>query len=985
MKNKKFLKCICLTFTFFVFFCGIYLLSSNIFYFEPDVGDVSDGGAGTVKIYAAYLKGSNTSTCYALGGGEVNGSSASKHSEISSGNKWGLTYSNYWGGVPSPYIWGKPNDGYHVYAIKESYIALIDGNSYDYSSWKDLPIENDSDNYVRTQKKVAHYLTTTSHQVVIFQPNLYTITYRNTYNSSDYSVQDVRYNDNYSLPTEPTRTGYTFLGWYTGENGTGTRITSDSVKTSASSQTLYSHWQQNTYNVDVNILSPTGIQDYASGSMTYYNSYSGNTYSGQTDQPENLIHYNGYIRISNISPSKGMYVSSVTNSGGSSKGSISKSGSTYTYTFKYGGTPNEGWDDEIIIQMAWRTSNITLNKYGGSGGSSSVTATYNSSMPTISVPTKYGYDFGGYYWNTNGGGTKYYDTEGKSVHNWDRDTNSTTLEAYWIPKSSNIVYLPNGGSGTMTTEGNKYFYGQPTALTLNTYYRTGYSFVGWHWQQTLILDKSKISDSYDLATQKAKVTHADGAKFTVSNEDDEQSLYAIWRNNKYYVKYNGNVEGQGVGGNCQSSDPVTGSMSNSTHYYNISSNLTDNGYSRKGYTFIGWATDSDETSERYTNQASISTLSSTDGGVVDLFAIWQRNTYTITFNANGGSGTTSSLSMLYNNGNYTLPKSGYSKAGYVFEGWTTNLDGTGTFYKDGATVNSYDFVANTILYAKWRATWITSASSSILGSGTQSNPYIISKAEDLAYLAKQVQKGETYSSGSTRKYFEQTAPINLTGKIWLPIGGNSLREATTAFGGVYNGRGFAIIGLETYNQTDASGNQLYNNVGLFGRTNGARLENVNISNAKIYGKTNVGALIGENYGKPLEMYGCFARGEINGSTNVGGLLGKDIISGSQISNSGFAGNVTNGSIIAGTMVGGIVKNCYAEVTTDISFVGSGATIDACVYSANGNKRYYDDKTPNDGYFTGWVTYDGKPLPSGLTWIGGVEGGYFSLDGYTRVG
>ncbi len=978
MKNKKFLKCICLTFTFFVFFCGIYLLSSNIFYFEPDVGDVSDGGAGTVKIYAAYLKGSNTSTCYALGGGEVNGSSASKHSEISSGNKWGLTYSTYWGGAPSPYIWGKPNDGYHVYAIKESYIALIDGNSYDYSSWKDLPIENDSDNYVRTQKKVAHYLTTTSHQVVIFQPNLYTITYRNTYNSSDYSVQDVRYNDNYSLPTEPTRTGYTFLGWYTGENGTGTRITSDSVKTSASSQTLYSHWQQNTYNVDVNILSPTGIQDYASGSMTYYNSYSGNTYSGQTDQPENLIHYNGYIRISNISPSKGMYVSSVTNSGGSSKGSISKSGSTYTYTFKYGGTPNEGWDDEIIIQMAWRTSNITLNKYGGSGGSSSVTATYNSSMPTISVPTKYGYDFGGYYWNTNGGGTKYYDTEGKSVHNWDRDTNSTTLEAYWIPKSSNIVYLPNGGSGTMTTEGNKYFYGQPTALTLNTYYRTGYSFVGWHWQQTLILDKSKISDSYDLATQKAKVTHADGAKFTVSNESDEQSLYAIWRNNKYYVKYNSNRT-------AINSKEENETMSNSTHYYNISSNLTESGYSRRGYTFLGWSTSSSATSASYGNKASISTLSTADNATVNLYAIWQRNTYTITFNANGGSGTTSSLSMLYNNGNYTLPKSGYSKAGYVFEGWTTNLDGTGTFYKDGATVNSYDFVANTILYAKWRATWITSASSSILGSGTQSNPYIISKAEDLAYLAKQVQNGNTYSSGSTREYFEQTAPINLTGKIWLPIGGNSLGEATTAFGGVYNGRGFAIIGLETYNQTDASGNQLYSSVGLFGRTNGALLRDINIINAKVYGKENVGALIGENYGKPLEMYGCFARGEINGSTNVGGLLGKDSISGSQISNSGFAGNVTNGSIIAGTMVGGIVKNSYAEVTTDIPFVGNGATIDACVFSANGNKQYYDDKSPDDGYFTGWVTYNGKPLPEGLTWIGGVKGGLFSLNGYSKVG
>ena len=796
----------------------------------------------------------------------------------------------------------------------------------------------------------------------VWEPLKYTVTLdRQSGSGGDGSVT-ATYNSSMPTISVPSRAGYTFQGYYSSTGGSGTKYynsngTSARAWDNASDKTLYAYWTANEYTVTLDRQSGSG----GDGSVTA-------TYDS-------------------LMPS----ISVPSRTGYTFNGYYSGTNGSGTKYYNSNGTP---YNSKVYRDFAnrtlyayWtpKTSSITLNKYDGSGGSSSITATYDSPMPQITVPTKYGYDFGGYYWLQNGGGTQYYNSNGVSVHNWDRDTSSTTLEAYWIPKSSNIVYLPNGGSGTMTTEGNKYFYGQPTALTLNTYYRTGYSFVGWHWQQTLILDKSKISDSYDLATQKAKVTHADGAKFTVSNESDEQSLYAIWRNNKYYVKYNGNVEGQGVGGNCQSSDPVTGSMSNSTHYYNISSNLTDNGYSRRGYTFLGWSTNSSATSTSYSNQGQISTLTSTDNATVNLYAIWQRNTYTITFNANGGSGTTSSLSMLYNNGNYTLPKSGYSKAGYVFEGWTTNLDGTGTFYKDGATVNSYDFVANTILYAKWRATWITSASSSILGSGTQSNPYIISKAEDLAYLAKQVQKGETYSSGSTRKYFEQTAPINLTGKIWLPIGGNSLGEATTAFGGVYNGRGFAIIGLETYNQTDASGNQLYNNVGLFGRTNGARLENVNISNAKIYGKTNVSALVGENYDKPLEMYGCFARGEINGSTNVGGLLGKDSISGSQISNSGFAGNVTNGSIIAGTMVGGIVKNSYAEVTTDIPFVGNGATIDACVFSANGNKQYYDDKSPDDGYFRDWTTYEGKPLPSGLTWIGGVESGPVSLDGYTKIG
>ena len=204
---------------------------------------------------------------------------------------------------------------------------------------------------------------------------------------------------------------------------------------------------------------------------------------------------------------------------------------------------------------------------------------------------------------------------------------------------------------------------------------------------------------------------------------------------------------------------------------------------------------------------------------------------------------------------------------------------------------------------------------------------------------------------------------------------------------MYTGRGFAIIGLETYNQTDASGNRLYSSVGLFGRTNGALLRDINIINAKVYGKENVGALVGENVDKNLVIYGCFAKGEVVGKASTGGLVGKDVIAGTQILNSGFTGNVVGGGIMAGSLAGGIIKNCYAEVVSIIPFYGgnNNITIDACVFSANGNKQYYDDKSPDDGYFRDWTTYEGKPLPSGLTWIGGVESGPVSLDGYTKIG
>jgi uncharacterized repeat protein (TIGR02543 family) len=62
----------------------------------------------------------------------------------------------------------------------------------------------------------------------------------------------------------------------------------------------------------------------------------------------------------------------------------------------------------LYAQWTAKTYTITLNKDGGTGGSSTVTGTYGSAMPSVTVPTKTGYTFGGYYTSTNGGGTQYY-------------------------------------------------------------------------------------------------------------------------------------------------------------------------------------------------------------------------------------------------------------------------------------------------------------------------------------------------------------------------------------------------------------------------------------------------------------------------------------------------------------------------------------------------------------------------------------------------
>lgn len=85
--------------------------------------------------------------------------------------------------------------------------------------------------------------------------------------------------------------------------------------------------------------------------------------------------------------------------------------------------------------------------------------------------------------------------------------------------------------------------------------------------------------------------------------------------NGYTIVFNGN-------GN------TGGSMNNMTCSYGTSYNLTTNGYTRTGYEFLGWSTDSSATTATYTNGQSISNLTSTNGGTITLYAIWEAKSQT---------------------------------------------------------------------------------------------------------------------------------------------------------------------------------------------------------------------------------------------------------------------------------------------------------------------------------------------------------------------
>ena len=228
--------------------------------------------------------------------------------------------------------------------------------------------------------------------------------------------------------TIPTRTGYTFNGYYTGTNGSGTKYynangTSARTWNIANNTTLYAHWTAKSYTV-------TLYKQNGSGGTSSVTARYGNTMPSITVPTRT-----GYIFAGYYSGTNG-------------------SGTKY---YNANGTSARTWNiaNNTTLYAHWtaKSYTVTLNKQSGSGGTSSVTATYGNAMPSITVPTRTGYTFAGYYSGTNGSGTKYYNANGTSARTWNIANNSTLYAHYNLSEvscsnSNTTVKCANYGSGS---------------------------------------------------------------------------------------------------------------------------------------------------------------------------------------------------------------------------------------------------------------------------------------------------------------------------------------------------------------------------------------------------------------------------------------------------------------------------------------------------------------------------------------------------------
>lgn len=219
------------------------------------------------------------------------------------------------------------------------------------------------------------------------------------------------------------------------------------------------------------------------------------------------------------------------------------------------------------------------------------------------------------------------------------------------------------------------------------------------------------------------------------------------------------------------------------------------------------------------------------------------------------------------------------------------------------------------------------------GSGTSTSPYIISTAQQLAYLSYKVYNGTSYLG----KYFKQTADINLSSYYWQPIGSfynrSGISSGVANFKGNYDGQGYVVSGVIT----KAGTGNAYCHQGFFGYVNDGTISNVILKDSYIRGYEHVGGIAGLITSS--NVIGCSYAGTVEGYIRVGGIVGnsnKGLID--QCYNEGQIKGLTHSE--SGTAVGGIVGRVNGSVT--ISNCYNTGTVKNNKNQAGGIVGYIDD-------------------------------------------
>lgn len=441
-----------------------------------------------------------------------------------------------------------------------------------------------------------------------------------------------------TAPTDPTRSNYTFLGWFAASTG-GSAITFPYTHGRTADFTLYAQWSLNAYSIAFNANNGSGTM--ANQSITHGVAIN--------------LNANLYTRANYV------FHRWATNADGT--------GTTYNnltqVTLTAGTTLYAQWTANTYV--------VTYNYNNPTGGNSTSSASFTTagSPIVLPTPTKTGYTFAGWYSDS-----ALANSIGSAGANYSPTGATLALNAYakWTAIDYTFTYDANSAdSGSVPTETSKQIT-QTATIKANTgnLVRAGYTFGGWNTQ----------SDG-------TGTNYLSGSLFTVGSSN--VTLYAKWSANTYTITYNSN----GGTGNAQRSSTNVTSDSYTTGGSAIA--LPGVGtLERAGYTFTGWNTSAAGTGTNRLENDVYTTVSNTT-----LYAKWSPITYSISYDGNTSDGGSTPSTGGYTTGQaspYSVAANTFTKTLNVFGGWNTAVDGSGTSYSPGANITT---LSNIVLYATW--------------------------------------------------------------------------------------------------------------------------------------------------------------------------------------------------------------------------------------------------------------------------------------------
>ena len=345
-------------------------------------------------------------------------------------------------------------------------------------------------------------------------------------------------------------------------------------------------------------------------------------------------------------------------------------------------------DEKITMERTFyarwvaRTSRIVFNHQGGSG-TESVVATYDATMPMISVPVRQGHVFEGYWTDTEGRGVQYYASDGQGLRTWKSELPAVVLYAKWTGIGGELAFDFQGGSGGSISAVATLEQKMP-AITLPT--RTGWTFQGYY--------SSPNGEGVQYYTSSGA-----GARIWDQVNESAVTLYAHWLPNRmtYPLSFD-NQDGTGASASVE----VT-----------FAADLPDVAVpTRPRYVFEGYYSEPDGQGTQYydAHGKGVKKWDIAAQGFC-LYAKWSP-AYKVWFDPNGGEGT--AYEQYFTEGAWRLAENTFKSNGWEFAGWAVEPDGV-PIYPDGCSVNKallkYEGEPDesvVTLYAKWSKRLTTS-------------------------------------------------------------------------------------------------------------------------------------------------------------------------------------------------------------------------------------------------------------------------------------